>query len=81
MSIKGSDFIIDFLQKKGCEKFFGVTGGATVHLFDSVEKIQKPKQFILIMNNQHHLQLIHTVDIKIKLELGYSQLVLAQQMH
>ena len=41
MTIKVSDFIINFLQNRGCEKFFGVTGGAAVHLFDSVEKNSK----------------------------------------
>ena len=50
MPIKGSDFIIDFLQKKGCEKFFGVTGGAAVHLFDSVEK--NPKTEAIYFNHE-----------------------------
>jgi acetolactate synthase-1/2/3 large subunit len=50
MAIKGSDFIIDFLQKKGCEKFFGVTGGAAVHLFDSVEK--NPKTEAIYFNHE-----------------------------
>ena len=50
MAIKCSDFIIDFLQKNGCEKFFGVTGGAAVHLFDSVEK--NPKTEAIYFNHE-----------------------------
>ena len=50
MAIKCSDFIIDFLQKNGCEKFFGVTGGAAVHLFDSVEK--NPKTEAVYFNHE-----------------------------
>ncbi len=36
--IKISDFIVDEIHKSGVDTFFGVTGGAVVHLFDSVRK-------------------------------------------
>ena len=52
MAIKCSDFIIDFLQKNGCEKFFGVTGGAAVHLFDSVEKNPKTELIVNLPNQK-----------------------------
>jgi len=37
-SIKVSDLVIDLLHSKGVDTFFGVTGGAVVHLFDSIER-------------------------------------------
>ncbi len=36
MVMKLSDYVIDFLVKKGVRHFFGLTGGAAVHFFDSV---------------------------------------------
>ncbi|MDZ4726946.1 MAG: thiamine pyrophosphate-binding protein [Leptospira sp.] len=36
--MKLSDYIIDFLAKKNVTHFFGMSGGAAVHLFDSVSK-------------------------------------------
>ena len=38
MNVKISDFIVKYLVSKGCKSFFGVTGGAVVHLFDSIKK-------------------------------------------
>lgn len=36
--VKLSDYIADFLFKQGVKSVFGVTGGAVVHLFDSVAR-------------------------------------------
>jgi acetolactate synthase I/II/III large subunit len=36
--IKISDLVIETLQKEGVNIFFGVTGGAVVHFFDSISK-------------------------------------------
>lgn len=36
--MKLSDYVAEFLASKGIEHVFGVTGGAVVHLFDSLEK-------------------------------------------
>src|SRR3989338_4203555 len=36
--MKLSDFVADFLAKEGIKHVFGLTGGAVVHLFDSVDK-------------------------------------------
>ncbi|MFC1767477.1 thiamine pyrophosphate-binding protein [Candidatus Margulisiibacteriota bacterium] len=36
--MKLSDFVVDFLAKEGIKHVFGVTGGAVVHLFDSVDR-------------------------------------------
>ncbi|MDD5079039.1 MAG: thiamine pyrophosphate-binding protein [Candidatus Omnitrophica bacterium] len=36
--MKFSDYVIDFLASKGVKHFFGVTGGAVVHFFDSIDK-------------------------------------------
>ncbi|HLB32915.1 MAG: acetolactate synthase [Verrucomicrobia bacterium RIFCSPHIGHO2_12_FULL_41_10] len=36
--MKLTDYIIDFLASKGVTHFFGMSGGAAVHLFDSVAK-------------------------------------------
>lgn len=39
--MKLSDYVIDFLAKEGVQCIFGLTGGAVVHLFDSVAKNKK----------------------------------------
>ena len=39
--MKLSDYVIDFLVKEGIQCIFGLTGGALVHLFDSVAKNKK----------------------------------------
>lgn len=36
--MKLSDYVIDFLAARGVTHFFGISGGAAVHLFDSVDK-------------------------------------------
>lgn len=36
--VKISDLVIDEIAKAGVDTFFGVTGGAAVHFFDSIEK-------------------------------------------
>lgn len=41
--IKISDLIVNELSKSGVEVFFGVQGGAVVHLFDSVSKNTRTK--------------------------------------
>lgn len=39
--MKFSDYVIDFLAHQGIGHFFGVTGGAVVHFFDSIDKNNK----------------------------------------
>lgn len=39
--MKLSDYVIDFLVKQGVTHIFGISGGAAVHLFDSVAKHPK----------------------------------------
>ncbi len=41
--MKASDYIIDFLAQKGVRAAFGVTGGANLHLFQSVENHRQLK--------------------------------------
>lgn len=36
--MKLSDFVVDFLVQRGVTHFFGISGGAAVHLFDSVAR-------------------------------------------
>src|SRR5438445_2672982 len=36
--MKLSDYVIDFLARRGVNHVFGMSGGAAVHLFDSVAK-------------------------------------------
>jgi acetolactate synthase-1/2/3 large subunit len=36
--MKLSDYVINFLSEKGVTKIFGMSGGAAVHLFDSIAK-------------------------------------------
>lgn len=36
--MKLSDYVVEFLVKRGVKNIFGLTGGAVVHLFDSVDK-------------------------------------------
>src|SRR5206468_11804508 len=36
--MKLSDYVIDFLVRRGVTHVFGMSGGAAVHLFDSVAK-------------------------------------------
>ena len=38
MKIKLSDFVIEFLKAKGVKTFFTVSGGASLHLINSVKK-------------------------------------------
>src|SRR5712691_2705964 len=37
-SMKLSDYVIDFLAQRGVSHFFGISGGAAVHLFDSIAR-------------------------------------------
>lgn len=39
--MKLSDYIIEFLAKEGVKHIFGITGGAVLHLFDSIGKNKK----------------------------------------
>lgn len=41
MSVKLSDYIFDFLQKKGIEDIFAISGGGAMHLIDSIGKNEK----------------------------------------
>ena len=41
MSIKLSDYIFDFLQKKGISDIFAISGGGAMHLIDSIGKNEK----------------------------------------
>ena len=41
MSIKLSDYIFDFLQKKGISDIFAISGGGAMHLIDSIGKNKK----------------------------------------
>lgn len=43
LKVKISDLVINEISKVGVDTFFGVTGGAAVHFFDSVEKNPKLK--------------------------------------
>src|SRR6059058_3011478 len=36
--MKLSDYVIDFLTRRGVTRVFGMSGGAAVHLFDSVAR-------------------------------------------
>jgi acetolactate synthase-1/2/3 large subunit len=36
--MKLSDYVIDFLARKGVSHVFGISGGAAVHLFDSAAR-------------------------------------------
>ena len=36
--MKLTDYVVDFLEKEGVKYVFGLTGGAVVHLFDSLDK-------------------------------------------
>ena len=36
--MKLSDYVIDFLARRGVTHFFGMSGGAAIHLFDSVAR-------------------------------------------
>jgi len=47
--MKVSDYIINFLAEKGVTHFFGMSGGAAVHLFDSVDRNPKTQ----IVCSQH----------------------------
>ena len=40
MKIKLSDYVISYLKKKGIKTFFTVSGGASLHLINSVNKIK-----------------------------------------
>lgn len=48
--MKLSDFVIKFLEKKNIKYIFGMSGGAAVHLFDSVSKSSKVN--IISMTNE-----------------------------
>lgn len=47
--MKLSDYVINFLIEKGVDYVFGMSGGAAVHLFDSVDK----SEFINIISMTH----------------------------
>ena len=36
--MKLSDYVVDFLVEQGVKHTFGITGGAIVHVFDSIAK-------------------------------------------
>ena len=38
MKIKLSDYVISYLKRKGIKTFFAVSGGASLHLINSVNK-------------------------------------------
>lgn len=48
--VKISDLVIDEIAKLGVDTFFGVTGGAAVHFFDSIEK--NPKLDAIYFNHE-----------------------------
>lgn len=38
MTIKLSDYVVDFFSQKGIETMFAITGGASLHIIDSISK-------------------------------------------
>lgn len=50
--MKLSDYIADFLQKKGINKVFVVSGGAAIHMIDSVAR-RKDISYICAQHEQH----------------------------
>ena len=59
--IKASDLVIKKLVEAGVDTFFGVTGGAAVHFFDSVDKNSDAKSIFLNHEQTHHVifQMMH----------------------
>ena len=54
MKIKLSDYVISYLKKRGIKTFFAVSGGASLHLINSVNKT-KGVRYIC---NHHEQQLL-----------------------
>lgn len=50
--IKTSDFIVDFLIKKGIDTVFSVSGGASAHLLDSFNKQRSKIKFVAMYHEQ-----------------------------
>lgn len=48
--MKLSDYIIDFLYKRGITHAFGMSGGAAVHMFDSIDR--HPKMEVISMTHE-----------------------------
>jgi acetolactate synthase-1/2/3 large subunit len=50
--MKASDYIVDFLIKKGIDTAFVFTGGAIAHIIDSVAKRDTEIKYICVQNEQ-----------------------------
>ena len=50
MKIKLSDYVISYLKKRGIKTFFAVSGGASLHLINSVNKT-RCKIYVIITNS------------------------------
>ena len=50
--MKSSDYIVDFLIKKGIDTAFVFTGGAIAHVIDSVAKRSKDMEYVCVQNEQ-----------------------------
>ena len=48
--MKLSDYVADFLSRNGVDRVFGMSGGAAVHLFDSIDR--HPGMQILSMTHE-----------------------------
>ena len=66
--IKASDLVISKLVEAGVDTFFGVTGGAAVHFFDSVDKNKSAKS--LFLNHEQSASFAVEAYAKIKKGLG-----------
>lgn len=66
--VKISDVVISEVVKCGVDTFFGVTGGAAVHFFDSVEKIPGIKS--IFMNHEQAASFAVEAYAKAKKSLG-----------
>lgn len=54
--MKVTDYIVEFLQRKGIHDFFGYQGTMIAHLVDSIEKILIPEAIPAIMSRERLLQ-------------------------
>ena len=50
--MKASDFLVDFLIKKGIDTAFVFTGGAIAHVIDSVAQRPKEMKYVCVQNEQ-----------------------------
>lgn len=66
--VKASDLVISKLVDAGVDTFFGVTGGAAVHLFDSVDKHDEAN--LLFFNHEQSASFAVEAYAKIKKGLG-----------